>query len=89
VGLVYSTFFFLPARRLMPADALLHNVSVSDAQSILLLAAAIVRLQFARVSGSRHLLLRLALFLLELRLNCAASASYAQVRIRVAGQEWR
>ncbi len=64
VGLVYSTFFFLPVQRMLPADALLHNISISDAQSLLLLIAALVRLQFARVASTRNLLLRLALFLL-------------------------
>jgi diguanylate cyclase (GGDEF)-like protein len=64
VGLIYSTFFFLPARRMLPADALLRNISISDAQSLLLMSAALVRLQFARVAGSRRLLSRLALFLL-------------------------
>src|ERR1700687_2228542 len=64
VGLVYSTFFFLPAQRMLPADALLHNISISDAQSLLLLVAALVRLQFARVASTRNLLLRLGLFLL-------------------------
>jgi diguanylate cyclase (GGDEF)-like protein len=64
VGLVYSTFFFLPAQRMLPADALLRNISISDAQSLLLLIAALVRLQFARVASTRNLLLRLGLFLL-------------------------
>jgi diguanylate cyclase (GGDEF)-like protein len=64
VGLVYSTFFFLPARRMLPADALLHNVTISDAQSLLLLIAALARLQFARIPSTRSLLLRLGLFLL-------------------------
>src|SRR5260370_29935212 len=64
VGLIYSTFFFFPAQRMLPADALLHNLSVSNAQSLLLLIAAVVRLQFARVPSTRNLLLRLALFLL-------------------------
>jgi diguanylate cyclase (GGDEF)-like protein len=64
VGLVYSTFFFLPAQRMLPADALLRNLSISDAQSLLLLVAALVRLQFARVASTRSLLLRLGLFLL-------------------------
>ena len=64
VGLVYSTFFFLPAQRMLPADALLRNISISDAQSLLLLVAALVRLQFARVASTRSLLLRLGLFLL-------------------------
>src|ERR1700681_1674804 len=64
VGLVYSTFFFLPVQRMLPADALLHNISISDAQSLLLLIAALVRLQFARVASTRSLLLRLGFFLL-------------------------
>jgi diguanylate cyclase (GGDEF)-like protein len=64
VGLIYSAFFFIPAQQMLPADALLHNLSISDAQSLLLLIAALIRLQFARVSGARTLLLRLALFLL-------------------------
>src|SRR6202047_1315349 len=64
VGLVYSTFFFLPAQRMLPDDALLRNISISDAQSLLLLVAALVRLQFARVASTRSLLLRLGLFLL-------------------------
>ncbi len=64
VGLIYSTFFFLPAQGMLPADALLRDVSVSDAQSLLLMVALLVRLQFARVPGTRDLLVRLGLFLL-------------------------
>jgi diguanylate cyclase (GGDEF)-like protein len=64
VGLIYSAFFFLPARQMLPADALLRNINISDAQSLLLLFAVVVRLQFARVSSTRSLLLRLGLFLL-------------------------
>src|ERR1700686_2020495 len=64
IGLVYSTFFFLPAQRMLPADALLRNISISDAQSLLLLIAALVRLQVARVASTRSLLLRLGFFLL-------------------------
>jgi diguanylate cyclase (GGDEF)-like protein len=71
VGLIYSTFFFLPARRMLPTDALLHNISVSDAQSLLLLIAALVRLQFTRVSSTRSLFLRLGLFMLV----CAVATS--------------
>ena len=55
VGLVYSTFFFLPAQQMLPADALLRNVRISDAQSLLLLVAVSVRLQFARVPSTRNL----------------------------------
>ncbi len=64
VSLVYSTFFFLPVRRMMPADALLRDISISDAQSLLLLVAVALRLQFARVPSTRNLLVRLASFLL-------------------------
>lgn len=64
VGLLYSTFFFLPIRNMLPADALLHNITISDAQSLLLLMAVVVRLQFARTFSTRGLLLRLALFLM-------------------------
>ena len=64
VGLIYSTFFFLPVRRMSPADALLRNLSISSVQSWLLLVAAFVRLQFARAPSTRRLVLRLALFVL-------------------------
>jgi diguanylate cyclase (GGDEF)-like protein len=64
VGLVYSTFFFFPAQRMLPAEALLRNISISDEQSLILLAAAFVRLRFARVVATRSLLSRLTFFLL-------------------------
>jgi diguanylate cyclase (GGDEF)-like protein len=64
VGLVYSTFFFLPARSMLPTDALLHNITISDAQSLFLLIIVVVRLQFSRVQDTRRLLRRLAIFLL-------------------------
>jgi hypothetical protein len=64
VGLIYSTFFFLPVRQMLPADALPRDITVSDAQSLLLLIAALVRLQFAGIAGSRSLLIRLVIFLL-------------------------
>jgi len=68
ITLIYSTFFFLPMRRMLPADALLRGIDVSDLQSLLLLIAVLVRLQFARVSSSRNQLLRLGIFLVV----CAA-----------------
>src|SRR5258708_36668662 len=34
VGLVYSTLFFLPAQRMLPADALLRNISIRDRKSV-------------------------------------------------------
>lgn len=64
VTLIYSTFFFLPEQRMLPADAILHNVSISDEQSLLLLIACFVRVQFARSPNSRNLILRLGLFLM-------------------------
>jgi diguanylate cyclase (GGDEF)-like protein len=64
VAMVYSIFFFAPVERMLPADALLRTLSVSNAQSLLLLLAALVRLQFARVPGTRNLLCRLTVFLL-------------------------
>ena len=85
VGLIYFTFFFLPVRQMLPADALTHDVSISDAQSLLLLIAAFVRLQFARVPNTRNLFLRLAFFLLVcavatfvgdwIYLHCSSSAT--------------
>jgi diguanylate cyclase (GGDEF)-like protein len=87
VGLIYSTFFFLPVQGMLPADALMRNVSLSDAQSLLLLIAALVRLQFARVPETRKLLLRLSLFLLV----CAV-ATYAGdwifIRFSPAATAW-
>jgi diguanylate cyclase (GGDEF)-like protein len=64
VALIYSTFFFLPVRQMQPADAFLRNVNISDAQSIVLLVAVLLRLQFASGSSTRSLLRRFALFLL-------------------------
>jgi diguanylate cyclase (GGDEF)-like protein len=71
VALIYSTFFFLPLQRMLPDAAVVRSISLSDAQSLLLLIAAFVRLQFARVTATRNLLLRLALFLLV----CAVATS--------------
>src|SRR5262249_33778015 len=64
VGLIYSTFFFLPESQMLAADANYHSISLSDMQSLVLLIAGFVRLQFARVPETRNLLLRLTLFLL-------------------------
>ena len=64
VSLIYATFFFFPAQNMLPSDALLRNISVSDVQSLLLLVAAFLRLQFCRTAAARRLMLRLTLFLL-------------------------
>jgi len=63
VTLIYSTFFFLPDRHMVASEALLHSVTVSDLQSLLLVLAGFVRLQFSHAPGSRNLLLRLTIFL--------------------------
>jgi len=39
-----------------------RDVSISDAQSLLLLIAAFIRLQFVRAGRNRSLLIRLGLF---------------------------
>jgi diguanylate cyclase (GGDEF)-like protein len=64
VGLVYSAFVFLPVRSMSPAEALRHDVIVSDAQSVLLLVVAFIRLQVARIPSTRVALLRIVYFLL-------------------------
>jgi diguanylate cyclase (GGDEF)-like protein len=64
VSLIYSTFFFLPVQRMLPADALLRDITFSDVQSWVLLIAVFVRLQFVGIASNRSLLLRLGLFLL-------------------------
>ena len=61
---MYSTFFFLPVQRMLPLEATVRSVSVSDLQSLLLLIAGFVRMQFARVPAIRSLLLRLTLSLM-------------------------
>jgi len=64
VALIYSTFFFLPARQMQPSEAFLRNLNISDAQSIVLLVAVLLRLQFAATPSSQNLLRRFAVFLL-------------------------
>jgi diguanylate cyclase (GGDEF)-like protein len=64
VGLIYFTFFFLPLHGMLPAEALRHDVTISDEQSLILLVAAFVRLQLARIPSTRAALIRLVYFLL-------------------------
>ncbi len=52
----------------MPTDALLHNVSTSNLESLFLLAALAMRLFFVRNRATRALFLRLGFFLI----SCAA-----------------
>jgi diguanylate cyclase (GGDEF)-like protein len=64
VGLTFFTFFLIPARQMLPGEALLRNISLSNVESIFLIAALFVRLLFAGGPGTRNLLLRLGVFLL-------------------------
>lgn len=73
VGLIYSAYFFLPARQMLPDDAVLRNLNLGDAESLFLLVAVMIRLQFARAQGARSLLRRFALFLLVCALATVAS----------------
>jgi hypothetical protein len=63
VGLTFTSLFLLPVQQMLPTDALLRNISVSNLENFLLLAAVAVRLLFARNHGTRALLLRLGFFL--------------------------
>ena len=64
VGLTYSTFFYLPLQQLLPPEALLRNISVSNLLSLFLLSAIFVRLRFAHTPATRGLLHRLGTFVL-------------------------
>jgi hypothetical protein len=55
VGLIDSTFFFLPLSRMLPNAQIMRSISLSDLQSLLLLVAAFVRLPFARIPGTPNL----------------------------------
>ena len=63
VGLTFTSLFLVPVQQMLPTDALLRNISVSNLESFFLLAAVAVRLLFARNRGTRALLLRLGFFL--------------------------
>src|SRR5713101_8826538 len=65
VGLTFTSLFLLPVQQMLPTDALLRNISVSNLESFFLLAAVAVRLLFARNRGTRALLLRLGFFLVS------------------------
>ena len=64
VGLAFFTFFFLPVQQMMAADALLHNVDLSNLQNLFLLGAVLVRLLFVRIASTRNLLICLGVFVL-------------------------
>jgi diguanylate cyclase (GGDEF)-like protein len=64
VALSYSTFFYLPLRQMLPPEALLRNLAVSNLLSLFLLSAIFVRLCFAHTCATRSLLQRLGIFVL-------------------------
>jgi diguanylate cyclase (GGDEF)-like protein len=64
VGLTFSIFFLVPVQQMLPAAALLRNISLSNIESSFLMLAVFVRLLFARLPATRNLLFRLGLFLL-------------------------
>jgi hypothetical protein len=64
VALTYSTFFYRPLQQLLPPEALLRNLSVSNLLSLFLLSAIFVRLRFTHTHASRGLLHRLGIFVL-------------------------
>jgi diguanylate cyclase (GGDEF)-like protein len=63
VGLTFTSLFLLPVQNLLPSDALIRNVSVSNLENFFLLAALAVRLLFTRASAARDMLFRLGTFL--------------------------
>ena len=64
VGLCYSTFFYLPLQQMLPPEALLRNLNVSNLLSLFLVLAILVRLCFAGTGATRSLLHRLGIFVL-------------------------
>jgi diguanylate cyclase (GGDEF)-like protein len=64
VGLTYSTFFYLPLQRMLPPEALLRNLNISNLLSLFLLSAIFVRLRFTHTKATRSLLHRLGMFVL-------------------------
>jgi len=64
VALSYSTFFYFPLQQMLPPEALLRNLSVSNLLSIFLLVPGFVRLRFTTTAATRSLLHRLGTFVL-------------------------
>jgi diguanylate cyclase (GGDEF)-like protein len=62
VGLTYLTFFYLPLQRMLPPEALLRNLNVSNLLSLFLLLAIFARLRFTNTQATRSLLHRLGIF---------------------------
>ena len=62
VGLAFFTFFLLPVQQMIAADALLHNVDLSNLLNVFLVGAVLVRLLFVRMAFARNLLIRLGVF---------------------------
>ncbi|MBZ5655173.1 MAG: sensor domain-containing diguanylate cyclase [Acidobacteriia bacterium] len=64
IALSYSTFFYFPLQQMLPPEALLRNLSVSNLLSIFLLVSIFVRLRFTAAPPTRSLLHRLGTFVL-------------------------
>jgi diguanylate cyclase (GGDEF)-like protein len=64
VGLVFSTLFYLPLQEMLPADALTHNLTISNLESLVLLMAVLVRLRFVHTQEAGDRILRLGVFVL-------------------------
>jgi diguanylate cyclase (GGDEF)-like protein len=71
VGLTFTSFFLLPVQKMLPPDALVRNISVSNLESLVLLVAVLGRLRLARSQDTRDLLSRMGLFLM-----CCAIVTY-------------
>src|SRR2546427_4417785 len=65
VCLTFTSLFLLPVQQMVPTEALLRNISVSNLENFFLLGAVALRLLFARNRGTRALLLRLGFFLVS------------------------
>lgn len=64
VGLVFSTLFYLPLQEMLPADALTHNLTISNLESLALMMGVLVRLRFVRTQEARDRVRRLGEFVL-------------------------
>lgn len=63
-SLGFYVFFYVPLQGMLPDDALLRNLDLSNLESIFLMVVVLVRLRTVRTRQARDLLLRLGLFVL-------------------------
>jgi diguanylate cyclase (GGDEF)-like protein len=64
VSLAFSTFFYLPLQQMLPSEALLRNLNISNLLSLFLLLAVFVRLRFTHTHATRRLLHCVGVFVL-------------------------